>query len=220
MEKKLNQNNNFLSHIFPFLNNNEKNSDFSKSEYKSIVSKIQEKNTESNDFLTGEEKIIDSLILKYSSLKKEEINNNLEKLKLKIPENFSMLNDIGFYLKNLKYLNLEGSFIKSIDEIGISFKNLEILIVKNCFLCDLNGIVCFVNLKEFDASFNKIEDLFELEMCNNINVLKLNDNKIEKEENFEILINLINLKELNIKNNSFVKYLKNWKFNNEIKIEY
>ena len=197
MEKKLNQNNNFLSHIFPFLNNNEKNSDFSKSEYKSIVSKIQEKNTESNDFLTGEEKIIDSLILKYSSLKKEEINNNLEKLTLKIPENFSMLNDIGFYLKNLKYLNLEGSF-----------------------LCDLNGIVCFVNLKEFDASFNKIEDLFELEMCNNINVLKLNDNKIEKEENFEILINLINLKELNIKNNSFVKYLKNWKFNNEIKIEY
>ena len=131
-----------------------------------------------------------------------------------------MLNDIGFYLKNLIYLNLEGSFIKSIDEIGISFKNLEILIVKNCFLCDLNGIVCFINLKEFDASFNEIEDLFELEMCNNIKILKLNDNKIEKEENFEILINLINLKELNIKNNFFVKYINNWKFNNEIKIEY
>jgi len=220
MEKKLNEKNNFLSHIFPFLNNNEKNTDFSKSEYKTIVSKIQEKNSESNDFLTGEEKIIDSLILKYSSLKKDEINNNLQKLTLKIPENFSMLNDIGFYLKNLIYLNLEGSFIKSIDEIGISFKNLEILIVKNCCLCDLNGIVCFVNLKEFDAGFNNIEDLFELEMCNNINVLRLNDNKIEKEENFEILINLINLKELNIKNNSFVKYFNNWKFNNEIKIEY
>ena len=57
-------------------------------------------------------------------------------------------------------------------------------------------------------------------MCNNIEILKLNDNKIEKEENFEILINLINLKELNIKNNFFVKYFNNWKFNNEIKIEY
>ena len=217
MEKKLNnENKKILTHIFPFLSENKK--DVSNSEFNSIVSKIQ--NSNSNDFLTGEEKILDSLILKYSSLKKSEINNNLKSLTLKIPENFLMLNDIGFYLKNLIYLNLEGSFIKSIDEIGISFKNLEILIVKNCFLCDLNGIVCFINLKEFDASFNEIEDLFELEMCNNIKILKLNDNKIEKEENFEILINLNNLKELNIKNNFFVKYFNNWKFNNEIKIEY
>ena len=216
MEKKLKNENKILTHIFPFLSENKK--DVSNSEFNSIVSKIQ--NSNSNDFLTGEEKILDSLILKYSSLKKSEINNNLKSLTLKIPENFLMLNDIGFYLKNLIYLNLEGSFIKSIDEIGISFKNLEILIVKNCFLCDLNGIVCFINLKEFDASFNEIEDLFELEMCNNIKILKLNDNKIEKEENFEILINLNNLKELNIKNNFFVKYFNNWKFNNEIKIEY
>jgi Leucine-rich repeat (LRR) protein len=226
MEKKddLNKEKKILSYIFPFLNNNNENNEklknLTNNEYKTIVSKIQDKNSDLENFLTGEENILDSLILKYSpNLKKSEIKN-LKNLTLKIPENFGMLNDIGFYLKNLIYLNLEGSFLKSIEEIGISFKNLEILIVKNCLISDLTGIVCFVNLKEFDAGFNKIKDLFELEMCNSINILKLNDNEIENEENFEFLINLTNLKELNIKNNLFVKYINNWKFNNDIKIDY
>ena len=35
-----------------------------------------------------------------------------------------MLNDIGYYIPNLIELNLEGSEISSISDIGISFQNL------------------------------------------------------------------------------------------------
>ena len=44
-------------------------------------------------------------------------------------------------------------------DIGISFKKLKKLNVSNCGLSDLNGIICFNNLKELNGSNNKITDL-------------------------------------------------------------
>ena len=83
----------------------------------------------------------------------------IENLTVQLPKNFGMLNDFGFYLPKLKKLNLSKSKIKSIDEIGTSFTNLETLNVSQCELEDLSGIVCFINLIELDASHNKIDDL-------------------------------------------------------------
>ena len=151
--------------------------------------------------------------VKYGKIKIEEIKQ-LKKLVMQIPQNFGMLNDFGFYLPNLKILNLSKSKIKSIDEIGISFKQLEVLNVSQCELEDLSGIICFEKLNGLDASHNKIEDLVELEMCSSIKILKLNDNNIENEDNFSFLVSLPNLQILHIKNNPFTKYTSNWNFNN------
>lgn len=212
-ENKLNQ----LTHIFPFLLSQQgiiNNVDTipQNEEFQNMVADIA-KNKNSDEYLKGEANIVESLIVKYGNIKSEQINQ-LTELEIQIPQNFGMLNDFGFYLPNLKILNLSKSKIKSIDEIGISFKQLEVLNVSQCELEDLSGIVCFEKLNELDASHNEIEDLVELEMCSSIKILKLNDNKIENEDNFSFLVSLPNLQVLHIKNNPFTKYISNWKFSN------
>ena len=207
-----------LTHIFPFLLSQQgiiNNVDTipQNEEFQNMVADIAKNKKNSDEFLKGEANIVESMIVKYGKIKIEEIKQ-LKKLVMQIPQNFGMLNDFGFYLPNLKILNLSKSKIKSIDEIGISFKQLEVLNVSQCELEDLSGIICFEKLNELDASHNKIEDLVELEMCSSIKILKLNDNNIENEDNFSFLVSLPNLQILHIKNNPFTKYTSNWYFNN------
>ena len=207
-----------LTNIFPFLLSQQgiiNNVDTipQNEEFQNMVADIAKNKKNSDEFLKGEANIVESMIVKYGKIKIEEIKQ-LKKLVMQIPQNFGMLNDFGFYLPNLKILNLSKSKIKSIDEIGISFKQLEVLNVSQCELEDLSGIICFEKLNELDASHNKIEDLVELEMCSSIKILKLNDNNIENEDNFSFLVSLPNLQILHIKNNPFTKYTSNWNFNN------
>ena len=207
-----------LTHIFPFLLSQQgiiNNVDTipQNEEFQNMVADIAKNKKNSDEFLKGEANIVESMIVKYGKIKIEQIKQ-LKKLVMQIPQNFGMLNDFGFYLPNLKILNLSKSKIKSIDEIGISFKQLEVLNVSQCELEDLSGIICFEKLNELDASHNKIEDLVELEMCSSIKILKLNDNNIENEDNFSFLVSLPNLQILHIKNNPFTKYTSNWNFNN------
>ena len=207
-----------LTHIFPFLLSQQgiiNNVDTipQNEEFQNMVADIAKNKKNSDEFLKGEANIVESMIVKYGKIKIEEIKQ-LKKLVMQIPQNFGMLNDFGFYLPNLKILNLSKSKIKSIDEIGISFKQLEVLNVSQCELEDLSGIICFEKLNQLDASHNKIEDLVELEMCSSIKILKLNDNNIENEDNFSFLVSLPNLQILHIKNNPFTKYTSNWNFNN------
>ena len=207
-----------LTHIFPFLLSQQgiiNNVDTipQNEEFQNMVADIAKNKKNSDEFLKGEANIVESMIVKYGKIKIEEIKQ-LKKLVMQIPQNFGMLNDFGFCLPNLKILNLSKSKIKSIDEIGISFKQLEVLNVSQCELEDLSGIICFEKLNELDASHNKIEDLVELEMCSSIKILKLNDNNIENEDNFSFLVSLPNLQILHIKNNPFTKYTSNWNFNN------
>ena len=207
-----------LTHIFPFLLSQQgiiNNVDTipQNEEFQNMVADIAKNKKNREEFQKGEANIVESMIVKYGKIKIEEIKQ-LKKLVMQIPQNFGMLNDFGFYLPNLKILNLSKSKIKSIDEIGISFKQLEVLNVSQCELEDLSGIICFEKLNELDASHNKIEDLVELEMCSSIKILKLNDNNIENEDNFSFLVSLPNLQILHIKNNPFTKYTSNWNFNN------
>ena len=202
-----------LTHIFPFLLSQQgiiNNVDTipQNEEFQNMVADIAKNKKNSDEFLKGEANIVESMIVKYGKIKIEKIKQ-LKKLVMQIPQNFGMLNDFGFYLPNLKILNLSKSKIKSIDEIGISFKQLEVLNVSQCELEDLSGIICFEKLNELDASHNKIEDLVELEMCSSIKILKLNDNNIENEDNFSFLVSLPNLQILHIKNNPFIKYTSN-----------
>ena len=46
----------------------------------------------------------------------------------------------------------------------VRLKELEKMNVFNCRLKDLSGIICFKNLKELNASNNKISDLINIEM--------------------------------------------------------
>ena len=142
--------------------------------------------------LEGKINIIDKVIQKHipnisNDLKVVSIHKGMTSLCLKIDKYFNMMNDIGYRLPNLIELNLQGSEIESIMDIGTSFYKLEKLNVSNCGLTDLSGIICFKKLKELYASNNKISDLIDIEMCDELKIIDLSNNLIVDEDNLLFL---------------------------------
>ena len=105
-------------------------------EFDSLIKEIVETNNES--FLQGNQNIIEYLISKHAITESEDLKKN-SSISLKVKENFGMLNEFGQYLPNLEELNLNGSVLKSVEEIGTSFINLKILNITNCSVYDLSG---------------------------------------------------------------------------------
>ena len=210
-----------LKYIFPFLNEEINNSlneytsnNYSKSEYNKIVSTINKNNSLINgskndeEILEGKINIIDKVIQKHmpSSNDTKIINQGLTSLSLKIDKNFNMMNDIGYRLPNLIELNLNGSEIESIMDIGTNFKKLEKLDVSNCGLNDLSGIICFKNLKELYASNNKISDLIDIEMCDELKIIDLSNNLITDENNLLFFNSCQKLQKIILIGNKFKKF--------------
>ena len=212
-KEKLNQLKN-LKYIFPFLNegqisqkeDEEKLKNYSKSEYSNIVTSINKNKSPINankyeeEILEGKINIIDKVIQKHMPASNDDkvisIHPGLTSLSLKIDRNFNMMNDIGYRLPNLIELNLAGSDIESIMDIGTSFNKLEKLNVSGCGLTDLSGIICFQNLKELNASNNKITDLIDIEMCEELKSIDLSNNLITDENNLLFLNSCPNLRKV------------------------
>ena len=195
--------------------NNEisENKNYTDTEYKKVVDEIL-KNEQGDKFLEGKSNILDKVILKYSNIKNISEIKQTKSIKLTIDKNFGMLNDIGYYLPNLIELNLEGSEVSSILDIGISFENLLKLNVSKCKLFDLSGIVCFKKLEELNASNNMIRDLIDLEMCSEIKILNLSNNNIEDEDNLYFLNSCEKLEKVYLSGNPIINKIKS---NKEIK---
>jgi len=212
-----------LKYIFPFLkeelnNNNNKENNYSLSEYNKIVTSINKNESNINinkneeDILKGKINIIDKVIYKYmpssADSKVIKIHEGLTSLTLKIDKNFNMMNDIGFRLPNLIELNLQNSEIESIIDIGTSFNKLEKLNVSNCGLNDLSGLICFKNLKELNASNNKINDLIDIEMCDELKIIDLSNNLIDNEDNLLFLNSCQKLQKVILVGNKIKTYNK------------
>ena len=222
-EIKLNQLKN-LKYIFPFLNeglnqkDDDKNKNYSISEYNKIVSSINKNKslTSTNKYeegiLEGKINIIDKVIQKHMPVSNDSkvisIHPGLTSLSLKIDKNFNMMNDIGYRLPNLIELNLQGSEIESIMDIGTSFNKLEKLNVSGCGLTDLSGIICFQNLKELNASNNKITDLIDIEMCEEFKIIDLSNNLITDENNLLFLNSCPNLQKVILTGNKLKTFNK------------
>jgi Leucine-rich repeat (LRR) protein len=224
-QEKLNQLKN-LKFIFPFLSEgqidikgeNDKIKNYSKSEYSNIVTSINKnkssitKNKDEDEILEGKINIIDKVIQKHLPVSNDSkvitINPGLTSLSLKIDKNFNMMNDIGYRLPNLIELNLQGSTIESIMDIGTSFNKLEKLNVSGCGLTDLSGIICFRNLKELNASNNKITDLLDIEMCEELKFIDLSNNLISDENNLLFLNSCPNLRKVILTGNKLKTFNK------------
>lgn len=144
---------------------------------------------ESNNksILEGKSNILDKVMNKYGITQTDKNLENIKEIKLTIDNNFNLLNEIGNRLPNLEILNLSKSNINSLNLLGISFNKLRILNVSECGLVDLSGIICFENLNELYADKNKIRDLVDLEMCNELKIINLNGNFIEDMDNLYYL---------------------------------
>ena len=199
-----------LQYIFPFLNESKHNQDEYNNELNLIINEIITNN--SSQFLQGKVNIIDKLISKHGNIKFKDIPQ-LKCLHIKIPAHFGMLNDFGYHLPNLEELNLEGSSIESISDIGTSFFNLKKLNVSSCGVKDLSGIICFSNLEELHAENNEIEDLIDIEMCTNLKFLYLNNNKIDNEDNLLFLNSCDSLQMVYIAKNPIAEKIKQKEIN-------
>ena len=219
-EEKLKQLKN-LKYLFPFLNEeseNDKSKNYSISEYNKIVSSINKNQSPTNtnkyeeEILEGKINIIDKVIQKHMPVSNDSkvisIHPGLTSLSLKIDKDFNMMNDIGYRLPNLIELNLKGSEIESIMDIGTSFYKLEKLNVSGCGLTDLSGIICFQNLKELNASNNKITDLIDIEMCEELKIIDLSNNLISDENNLLFLNSCPNLQKVILTGNKLKTFNK------------
>ena len=207
-----------LQFLFPFLQSLQNNSQdnysitkYTESEYNNIVKSLlsptnSENSNNTSELLQGKKNIIDELIQKYS---KSNINISNNSLKLIINKNFNMLNDIGYRMSNLLELDLEGSEIESISDIGSSFKNLIKLNVSHCGLKDLSGLICFPKLQELNAAYNKINDLIDIEMCDELVFIDVSYNLISDEDNLIFLNSCSKLKKAVLIGNKITKYDKN-----------
>ena len=225
-----------LRYIFPFLKENlQQNStkgkddfdmnrinNYTKSEYNKIVTSINddEKKIETNK--STKINIIDKVIQKHilnisNDSKIITINQGITTLCLKIDRFFNMMNDIGYRLPNLIELDLRGSEIDSIMDIGTSFYKLEKLNVSNCGLIDLSGIICFKKLKELYAENNKISDLIDIEMCDELKFIDLSNNLIVDEDNLLFLNSCSKLEKAIFTGNKLEIHNKNL-INNKIQI--
>jgi hypothetical protein len=94
--------------------------------------------TKNETFLSGDVKVVEYIIAKYLNIDIAEVKE-IEKLSIKINSDFSLLNQFGENMLNLRELKLNHSHISSISDIGTSFKNIKVLQVNDCNLVDLSG---------------------------------------------------------------------------------
>jgi hypothetical protein len=94
--------------------------------------------TQNENFLSGDIKIIEFIIAKYLNIDINQVKQ-IKKLSIKINSDYNLLNQFGDHLPDLLELKLNHSQISSIADIGTSFRNLKILQVNDCGLKDLSG---------------------------------------------------------------------------------
>ena len=137
---------------------------------------------------------------KYLSIPESHLSK-IKKLSIIINHDYGLLNQFGKFLPSLQLLKLNNSNILSFNNIGTNFTNIKCLQMKNCHLKDLDGLICLQNLEILDLEKNDIDDLVDIDMCENIKELNVKENKISEEDNLSYIAGLINLEYLDIRFN-------------------
>lgn len=167
-ERKFNQNRkkfnkeNISGNNFSLYSNRQGNSneEFISQDIDIYLREIIDKND--SKFLSGEENLFEFLIAKYLNIENEKIPEQ-ESITLKIDlqlDDYNFLNEFGIKMPKLIKLNLENSIIKTISNIGTSFKNLKYLNVNNCQIEEIEGkfiyiykSFCYFSLLKFFWNF-------------------------------------------------------------------
>ncbi|KAL6760989.1 hypothetical protein V8C86DRAFT_991250 [Haematococcus lacustris] len=93
-----------------------------------------------------------------------------------IDTSVSTVSHLGSKLPSLLELNLNGSVLQSIRDLGTGFTQLHVLWVSRCGLTGLEGIGALPSLRELYASFNDIANLQPLDGSLQLEVLDLEGN--------------------------------------------
>ena len=99
----------------------------------------------------------------------------------------SGISHLGSKLMNLVELNLSGSMLESVRDLGTGFRSLQVLWVARCGLQGLDGLAALPSLRELYASYNDITDLQPLDSCAELEVLDVEGNCIADVEGLHVL---------------------------------
>jgi hypothetical protein len=94
---------------------------------------------------------------------------------------------LGRTLLKLHELNLNGSTLESLRDLGTGFRLLQILWVSRCGLRDLDGLSGLPALRELYAAYNDVSDLQPLDACADLEVLDMEGNCVADAEGLHYL---------------------------------
>merc|ERR1719311_1012283 len=105
---------------------------------------------------------------------------------------------LGEFMPNLLRLRLNQSAVCSIRDLGISYRELRVLSLRQSQLQDLGGIVALSVLEELYISFNDVRDLSPLCTHDALQVLDVEGNLVDDFEEIANLQTLSTLRELTV----------------------
>ncbi|GFR39724.1 hypothetical protein Agub_g205 [Astrephomene gubernaculifera] len=111
------------------------------------------------------------------------------------------IDHLGGTLPNLQELNLNGSMLDSLRDLGTGFRLLQVLWVSRCGLKDLDGLNGLPSLRELYAAYNDIADLQPVDACQHLEVLDVECNCIADADNVLYLVSCTNLQTLSLAGN-------------------
>lgn len=106
--------------------------------------------------------------------------NTVTEIKLRVISHMISLQRIPMFCPNIRILNLEGSVVGSLRDLGTDMRTLLHLNVSRCGLKTLDGTNGLVKLEELVADNNEIEDANPVTNLPSIKKLSLKGNKITR----------------------------------------
>lgn len=106
--------------------------------------------------------------------------NTVTEIKLRVISHMISLQRIPMFCPNIRILNLEGSLVGSLRDLGTDMRTLMHLNVSRCGLRNLDGTNGLIMLEELVADNNEIEDANPITNLPSIKKLSLKGNKITR----------------------------------------
>jgi hypothetical protein len=153
-----------------------------------------------NDNVENEDELNQKMLEISLGMNKNELAE-LTKIEIKVDTTNTHMQYVGEVLTSLQILRLNDSVIPSARDLGTSFKNIQVLSLNRCELKSLAGLSSFEFLKELYASYNNINDLFDVSYCYHLSQLDLEGNDIETWDNVSYLNGCMKLVDVNISMN-------------------
>lgn len=105
---------------------------------------------------------------------------NLNSVKLRVITSQTSLSQISVLVPNLFKLDLNGSVLNSLRDLGYGLNNLTYLNISNCGLTSLDGTSGMTNIKELVADGNLVSQIGSVGELKLLTKLSLKDNKIHE----------------------------------------
>lgn len=157
-----------------------------------------------NEGVSNDTEINERLLEIALGMSKDELRE-LDKIEIVVDTTNTHMQHVGEVLQSLQALKLNDSVIPWVRDLGTSFRNLRVLSISRWEMTSLAGLSSMEHLTELYASYNDIQDLYDISYCDKLEVLDLEGNNISTWDNVSYLMGLDHLIEVHLEWNPIAK---------------